>query len=281
MNEDPIGFLGADPNLNRYVGNQPTRLTDPSGHIAPVVYLGFAIFVGIDWLFPDTAAAPADANDMQVAAELTARHRLNRGMAKAAVFGSVAGGTAASTSPGRAGARVAANEALANPATLPIVGGVAEALSGIEGPGLDFGDATRIGTNLGNNLADATDEMADLGKMARNLECPVAPKGLANQNPLYKAAAQPFKSGELSNAGRALTKHPELVGATKDTLRQALRTDQAINDAAHGALRDIMRNGVTTTPTLGRYGTVTQIQIPGGFGARWASDGTFIGFINP
>ena len=106
-------------------------------------------------------------------------------------------------------------------------------------------------------------------------------KGLGNQNPLYKAAVQEFKNSELSNAGRALTKHPELIGETKETIRQSLRTDGAINEAAHSELRDIMRNGVTTNPTLGRYGTVTQIQVPGGFGARWASDGSFIGFINP
>ncbi|WP_197055185.1 hypothetical protein [Alcanivorax nanhaiticus] len=106
-------------------------------------------------------------------------------------------------------------------------------------------------------------------------------KGLGNQNPLYKAAVQSFKSTDLSNAGRALTKHPEVIGQTKETLRQTLRTDAALNEAAHSALRNIMRNGVTTTPTLGRYGTVTQVQIPGGFGARWASDGSFIGFINP
>jgi hypothetical protein len=108
-----------------------------------------------------------------------------------------------------------------------------------------------------------------------------AAKGLANQNPLYKAAVQRFKNSDLSNAGRALTKHPELVGETKETLRQVLRSEAAVNDAAHAALQDIMRNGVVTTPTLGRYGTVTQIQIPGGFGARWGVDGNFIGFINP
>ena len=128
-------------------------------------------------------------------------------------------------------------------------------------------------------------EGAALGAMGaiRTLgaEANLAAKGLGNQNPLYKAAVDQFKSTELSNAGRALTKHPELIGETKETLRQTLRTDGAINDAAHGVLRDIMRNGVTTTPTLGRYGTVTQTQIPGGFGARWTSDGSFIGFINP
>lgn len=105
--------------------------------------------------------------------------------------------------------------------------------------------------------------------------------GLGSQNSLYRAAVRQFKDTELSVAGRALTKHPELVGASKETLRQTLRTDKAINNAAHSALRNIMRNGVATSPTLGRYGTVTQIQIPGGFGARWSSDGTFIGFINP
>jgi uncharacterized protein RhaS with RHS repeats len=109
----------------------------------------------------------------------------------------------------------------------------------------------------------------------------VAGAGLGNQNQLYKAAVQQFKGTALSVAGRALTKHPEIVGATKETLRQTLRTDGAINNSAHAALQGILRNGVTTTPTLGRYGSVTQVQVPGGFGARWNSDGNFIGFINP
>jgi RHS repeat-associated protein len=106
-------------------------------------------------------------------------------------------------------------------------------------------------------------------------------KGLGRQNPLYKAAVQRFKNTDFSNAGRALTKHPEVIGHTKDTLRQVLRTSREINNAAHSALRGIIRNGLTTAPRLGRYGRVTQIQIPGGFGARWAPDGSFIGFINP
>ena len=31
LSEDPIGFEGGDANLYRYVGNQPTQHTDPSG----------------------------------------------------------------------------------------------------------------------------------------------------------------------------------------------------------------------------------------------------------
>jgi len=104
---------------------------------------------------------------------------------------------------------------------------------------------------------------------------------LANQNTLYKAAVDAFKNTSLTNARRALTKHPEIVGESRETLRQVLRTDEQINDAAHSALRDIMRNGETTYPTLGRYGTVTQIRNADGFGARWAEDQSFIGFISP
>ena len=104
--------------------------------------------------------------------------------------------------------------------------------------------------------------------------------GLGNQNPFFKSALQPYNN-ELTNAGRALTKHPELVGETKKTLRQVLRSDAALNSEAADSLKYIIRNGVTTTPNLPRYGKVTQIQIRGGFGARWGADGSFIGFVNP
>ena len=31
MEEDPLGFAGGDLNLYRYVKNEPTNATDPSG----------------------------------------------------------------------------------------------------------------------------------------------------------------------------------------------------------------------------------------------------------
>jgi hypothetical protein len=132
------------------------------------------------------------------------------------------------------------------------------------------------------NAAGGMIGSAGAGAALKSLKAAAAAgQGLGNQNLLYKAATGQFKNSALSPAGRALTKHPELIGKTKETLRQSLRTDGAINDAAHNALRDIMRRGITTTPTTGRFGTVTDIQIPGGFGARWGSDGSFIGFLNP
>jgi len=108
----------------------------------------------------------------------------------------------------------------------------------------------------------------------------MAARGLRG-NPLFKDALSPHKGGSLTKAGRALTKHPEVVGATKQTLRTGLRTDAAINKAAATQLKGIMRNGVRTTPELPRYGDVVQYQLPGGFGARWTQAGEFIGFINP
>ena len=37
LSEDPIAFAAGDPNLYRYVFNNPTNLTDPSGEIAPII----------------------------------------------------------------------------------------------------------------------------------------------------------------------------------------------------------------------------------------------------
>jgi len=108
--------------------------------------------------------------------------------------------------------------------------------------------------------------------------------GLAG-NSLIGNALQPFKGQPLTMVGRALTKHPEVVGLTKETLRQSLSTDPLINDAATKALSQIVGNGVRTTLTIPRYGSVVQYQLPGGFGARWYGAGErageFIGFINP
>jgi RHS repeat-associated protein len=103
--------------------------------------------------------------------------------------------------------------------------------------------------------------------------------GLAGK--LLVNALQPFKGQLLTEVGRALTKHPEVVGLTKNSLRNSLRTSGAINDAAAAALRDILERGARTTINLPRYGQTIQYQVPGGFGARWYTDGRFIGFISP
>ena len=34
--KDPIGFAGGDPNLYRYVGNDPVNFIDPNGHFMQI-----------------------------------------------------------------------------------------------------------------------------------------------------------------------------------------------------------------------------------------------------
>lgn len=91
-----------------------------------------------------------------------------------------------------------------------------------------------------------------------------------------------FKNTGFTNVGRALTKHPEVIGSTKQSLRQGLRTDAQINKAGADALKNIMRNGVKSTSSHPRFGDIITHQIKGGHGARFdAKTNEFIGFIRP
>ncbi|WP_186195961.1 hypothetical protein [Burkholderia gladioli] len=98
---------------------------------------------------------------------------------------------------------------------------------------------------------------------------------------LASAANQPFKDGQaITNAGRAVTKHPEYFGfdSTQD-LRQVYRSDAQLNELAANAVQDILQNGIKTTGAGGRYpnGWVTYT-LPDGRAASWATSGEFIGF---
>ncbi|WP_186182941.1 hypothetical protein [Burkholderia gladioli] len=98
---------------------------------------------------------------------------------------------------------------------------------------------------------------------------------------LASAANQPFKDGQaITNAGRAVTKHPEYFGfdSTQD-LRQVYRSDAQLNELAENAVQDILQNGTKTTGAGGRYpnGWVTYT-LPDGRAASWATSGEFIGF---
>ena len=304
LSRDPLGEEGG-VNLLGFVGNSPVNSVDPDGRDnlslhgqnAPVAATFIVscrgdvqvewppqdFFIHLaEWAYSGTPgpAIAAIAHDTMLAAD-NEESKLERFSAGLRAGGTVVLALAGAGSACRAvaleeelaamAATQAAKEAkyaryidsLARDALDPAINGIQR--SALEAASL----RNEVSAVVRLNLKDA----------AGSVNC--APKGLGNQNTLFKNALQQFKNSDLSNAGRALTKHPEVVGATKEALRQGLRTDGAINEAAHEALKNIMRNGVTTTPTLGRYGTVTQIQIPGGFGARWNAPGEFIGFINP
>ena len=108
----------------------------------------------------------------------------------------------------------------------------------------------------------------------------VAAKGGFDAVGAFKNAISPFKGGNLTNAGRAVTKHPEYFGfESTEALMKVYRSPSALNNLGSSTLKDILRNGVRTTGAGGRYpkGWVTYT-LPNGNAASWGLDGTFIGF---
>jgi len=78
-----------------------------------------------------------------------------------------------------------------------------------------------------------------------------------------------------------LTKHPEVLGHSKDTLRLSLRTGAQLNAAAGRALREML-GGSQKILRLPRYGSVLEFRGASGFGARFYEEtGELIGSVNP
>ncbi|MEP2302183.1 MAG: SpvB/TcaC N-terminal domain-containing protein [Kangiellaceae bacterium] len=113
-------------------------------------------------------------------------------------------------------------------------------------------------------------------------------RGLGWQNQKYKHAVQPFSSkGALTRAGRALTKHPNIVGLrgvpkgqVMGALKQRFGSDIGVNNAAAFALRHIMRTGKQNTKNTEKFGKVVDYKLENGLGARFTVDSNqFIGFL--
>ncbi|MCQ9641204.1 hypothetical protein MP478_17630, partial [Chryseobacterium sp. WG14] len=110
---------------------------------------------------------------------------------------------------------------------------------------------------------------------------PIGPAGSFNILKSFKSALSLFKGGKaLTNAGRAVTKHPQYFGfGSTEALMKVFRSPSAINKLGATTVKNILRNGVKTTGSGGRYpqGWVTYT-LPNGNAASWTTDGVFIGF---
>jgi len=84
----------------------------------------------------------------------------------------------------------------------------------------------------------------------------------------------------LTNAGRAVTKHPQYFGfESTEALMKVYRIPGSLNNLGSSTLKDILRNGARTTGAGGRYPNGwTTYTLPNGNAASWGLDGTFIGF---
>lgn len=84
----------------------------------------------------------------------------------------------------------------------------------------------------------------------------------------------------MTNAGRAVTKHPQYFGfESTEALMKVYRIPGSLNNLGSSTLKDILRNGARTTGAGGRYPNGwTTYTLPNGNAASWGLDGTFIGF---
>jgi len=129
----------------------------------------------------------------------------------------------------------------------------------------------------GKALVGAT--VGIFGKLVTKRALPVFLSN-AEKSLLVRAAAIPHNK-VLTKAGHALTKHPELVGLTKGTLRGVLPTEDSLNRAAQAAVGSILQQGTAITRSVARYGQVIDVAIPGQVGVRFTIRGEFVGFLNP
>lgn len=107
-----------------------------------------------------------------------------------------------------------------------------------------------------------------------------AVKATTSSIKLFKSGISQFKNTSLTNAGRAVTKHPQYFGfESTEALMKAHNTPAALNKLGAQSLKNILRNGTKTTGAGGRYpnGWVTYT-LKNGNAASWTSDGIFIGF---
>ena len=139
---DPIGFAAGDNNWYRFVGNSPTGRTDPSG-LAPGFWSNYFHYITHPWAMDD---------DLEYGFYGSAGVAVVAG--GAAVAGVATGvGTVGSVGAGVGQATVAAGTIAAHPNTPAVINGIAEAAAGIDGPGLDVGDLTRVGSRVAGRCA--------------------------------------------------------------------------------------------------------------------------------
>lgn len=95
---------------------------------------------------------------------------------------------------------------------------------------------------------------------------------------LLENASDSYRCGPLTRAGRALTKHPNVIGESGNILQKLGLA--AVNARAAAALENILQSGTRVVKTTKAFGRVIDFKLPNGIGARFrAATGEFIGFL--
>jgi hypothetical protein len=119
------------------------------------------------------------------------------------------------------------------------------------------------------------------GGAGPRLPGPTAAEGIATRATAEQLASanRIFRNGPLTNVGRALTKHPNVIGESGNVLK-SLGGAKDVNGAAAQALENIMQDGAMTTKMTRAFGQVIDYTLPSGIGARFSAEtNEFIGFL--
>ena len=95
---------------------------------------------------------------------------------------------------------------------------------------------------------------------------------------LLADATQWYRRGPLTRAGRALTKHPNVIGESGNIVQKLGVAN--VNRRAAAAIEHILRSGTRTVRETKAFGRVIEFKLPSGIGARFgAATRRFIGFL--
>jgi hypothetical protein len=105
---------------------------------------------------------------------------------------------------------------------------------------------------------------------------------IGNSNAVQKmmsSATSQYNNGPLSNVGRALPKHPNVIGESGNILSK-LGGAEGVNKAGENVLSSIISTGAKTIKDTVAFGKVIEYKLGNGIGARFSEKTKeFIGFL--
>jgi hypothetical protein len=254
------------------VHNNPIRYKDPTGHVIDTVLdVGFLLYDAGSAVYHAAKGDEEALKEDLVALAVDAACTL--------IPGATGGGLAARGAM-KAGKEVVKRKAATEIAQQTVTKGGKIVKEGVEQLSKK---AAKKAETLSKNVSEATHEHHSFPKfLTGDVAKQGAKGGIGGFKPsqLMDNALLKFNKEGLTNAGRALSKHPAIVGESKQTFNTVYRTVEAQNKAATNFLNNLLKEGNGTIIDNTRWGKLIEYRNSNGLGARWTTGGKFIGFVD-